>query len=151
MKPYLRTLPLSGLLAAAVAGAQALPDTTPTAQPRTGPRVAPATTPAAPSRRGTAPAATPRPLATPRPTTLERPAPLSSPVPGTAGTQRDGQAPARTAPRVGVPDKIYDRDGRLLPGMRSAGPHRVLDTRTGRYYDSVPAGDGQRIVRPKDP
>ena len=28
-----------------------------------------------------------------------------------------------------------------------AGPNRVFDSRTGRYYDSVPAGDGQQIKR----
>lgn len=42
---------------------------------------------------------------------------------------------------------VYDRNGRLLQGMQPAGPNRVLDTKTGRYYDAVPAGDGMRVVR----
>ena len=44
-------------------------------------------------------------------------------------------------------DKVYDRNGRIVPGVRPAGPNRVFDSRTGRYYDSVPAGDGQQIKR----
>ncbi|MCU1135888.1 classical arabinogalactan protein 4 [Stenotrophomonas maltophilia] len=57
--------------------------------------------------------------------------------------------PARVAPAP-VPkpaDKVYDRNGRIVPGVRPAGPNRVFDSRTGRYYDSVPAGDGQQIKR----
>ncbi|MDU1660951.1 MAG: classical arabinogalactan protein 4, partial [Stenotrophomonas maltophilia] len=38
-------------------------------------------------------------------------------------------------------------NGRIVPGVRPAGPNRVFDSRTGRYYDSVPAGDGQQIKR----
>lgn len=42
---------------------------------------------------------------------------------------------------------VYDQEGRRLNGMRPAGPGRVMDTRTGRYHDTVPSGDGVRIVR----
>ncbi|MGE8218294.1 MAG: classical arabinogalactan protein 4 [Stenotrophomonas acidaminiphila] len=42
---------------------------------------------------------------------------------------------------------VYDQQGRRLNGMRPAGPGRVMDTRTGRYHDTVPSGDGVRIVR----
>ncbi|OEY98902.1 MULTISPECIES: hypothetical protein [Stenotrophomonas] len=59
------------------------------------------------------------------------------------------QGPARVVPpappATTAPVKVYDRNGRIVPGMQQAGPNRVLDTRTGRYYDSVPAGDGQSI------
>lgn len=98
------------------------------------------------------PSLPPRPTDTPRPT----------PPPGipTRLEQRDTpppiQAPAQRAPqrgndddgarRIGAPPaKVYDRNGREVYGMEQAGPNRVRDTRTGRYYDTVPAGDGQRI------
>ena len=57
--------------------------------------------------------------------------------------------PAQIAPTPGPKpaDKVYDRNGRIVPGVRPAGPNRVFDSRTGRYYDSVPAGDGQQIKR----
>ncbi|WPU56396.1 classical arabinogalactan protein 4 [Stenotrophomonas acidaminiphila] len=42
---------------------------------------------------------------------------------------------------------VYDQQGRRLNGMRPAGPGRVMDTRTGRYHDTVPSGDGVRVVR----
>jgi hypothetical protein len=44
-----------------------------------------------------------------------------------------------------APPRVYGRTGQLLHGMKQAGPNRVLDTRTGRYYDAVPSGDGVRI------
>jgi len=78
-------------------------------------------------------------------------------MPTTLG-QRDQappiQAPAQARPpqqqedplRIGAtPAKVYDRNGRALNGMEQAGPNRVLDTATGRYYNTVPMGDGQRI------
>ncbi|QNH22827.1 hypothetical protein HEP73_03775 [Xanthomonas sp. GW] len=43
------------------------------------------------------------------------------------------------------PVKLYDRGGRVIPGAVQVGPNRVLDTRSGRYYSTVPSGDGQRI------
>lgn len=46
-----------------------------------------------------------------------------------------------------APLRVYDSKGRLRNGMTPAGQNRVLDTRTGRYHDTVPSGDGQRIVR----
>lgn len=41
--------------------------------------------------------------------------------------------------------KVYDRHGRIIPGAKQVGPNRVLDTRTGKYYDALPSGDGQQI------
>ncbi|OAX53989.1 hypothetical protein [Xanthomonas graminis] len=43
------------------------------------------------------------------------------------------------------PVRLYDRGGRVIPGALQVGPNRVLDTRSGRYYSTVPSGDGQRI------
>ena len=53
--------------------------------------------------------------------------------------------PAARPQTAAVP--VYDQQGRRLNGMRPAGPGRVMDTRTGRYHDTVPSGDGVRIVR----
>ncbi|KRG41336.1 hypothetical protein ARC78_11315 [Stenotrophomonas pictorum JCM 9942] len=50
------------------------------------------------------------------------------------------------APAVARP--VYDRNGQPLNGMQPAGPNRVIDTRTGRYYDTVPSGTGERVVPP---
>lgn len=67
---------------------------------------------------------------------LERPAPAGKPA---------ARPAAKPQPAAQVP--VYDHDGRRLNGMRPAGPGRVMDTRTGRYHDTVPSGDGVRIVR----
>ncbi|HBP02210.1 MAG TPA: classical arabinogalactan protein 4, partial [Stenotrophomonas sp.] len=58
-----------------------------------------------------------------------------------------GPAQIAPTPAPKPADKVYDRNGRIVPGVRPAGPNRVFDSRTGRYYDSVPAGDGQQIKR----
>ncbi len=57
------------------------------------------------------------------------------------------RGPAQPAPiRAPAPQtKVYDRHGRIIPGARQVAPNRVLDTRTGKYYDAVPRGDGQQI------
>ncbi|HBK45857.1 MAG TPA: classical arabinogalactan protein 4, partial [Xanthomonadaceae bacterium] len=61
-------------------------------------------------------------------------------------SQADGQGVV-APPSPAAPAKVYDRRGRPMTGMKPAGPNRVLDTRTGRYYNTVPSGDGQRIER----
>lgn len=43
---------------------------------------------------------------------------------------------------------IYDSKGQPAPHMRQTSPGRVLDTRTNRYYDTVPSGMGQQVVPP---
>ena len=43
---------------------------------------------------------------------------------------------------------IYDSKGQPAPHMRQTSPGRVLDTRTNRYYDTVPSGVGQQVVPP---
>ncbi|QJD68975.1 hypothetical protein HG421_15520 [Xanthomonas campestris pv. badrii] len=73
----------------------------------------------------------------------QRPAAPSIPTRGPAATP---VAPAGSEVPTATP-MVYDRNGRLLQGMQPAGPNRVLDTKTGRYYDAVPAGDGMRVVR----
>jgi len=113
----------------------------PTGQPATVGRsattVAPPVTPPPPPRPiGPVPATPPAPLSAPPPMTTPR---SSGPIPS-AGPAKVPAPPASTAPA-----KVYDRDGRIVPGMRPAGPNRVFDTRTGRYLDSVPAAGGQQV------
>lgn len=80
------------------------------------------------------------------------PQPVTAPLQGMQPPRTQpiqSQGPARVVPpappATTAPVKVYDRNGRIVPGMQQAGPNRVLDTRTGRYYDSVPTGDGQRV------
>ncbi|ATS53124.1 hypothetical protein XAP3CFBP6996_012560 [Xanthomonas citri pv. fuscans CFBP 6996] len=98
-----------------------------------------------------------QPITTPTPRTLQ-PAPSAAPVPSQLGqrpvapsipTHGPAQTPIAPAGSQVAPTKpmVYDRNGRLLQGMQPAGANRVLDTKTGRYYDAVPAGDGMRVVR----
>ncbi|WP_066093409.1 hypothetical protein [Xanthomonas massiliensis] len=67
--------------------------------------------------------------------------PARSPVEDAGRGNDTGATGKATPPYV----TVYDRQGRRLPAMRQAGAGRVQDTRTGRYYDTVPSGDGQRI------
>lgn len=53
--------------------------------------------------------------------------------------------PAQPIQAPTLQPKVYDRHERIIPGARPAGPNRVLDTRTGKYYDAIPSGDGQQI------
>lgn len=85
-----------------------------------------------------APVVPPPQAARPQPQVLPSPQP-AQPIRSTGPAQ---VAPA-SAPKPA--DKVYDRNGRIVPGVRPAGPNRVFDSRTGRYYDSVPQGDGQQI------
>ncbi|MEA9843077.1 hypothetical protein [Xanthomonas campestris] len=92
----------------------------------------------------------PTPTMTPVPSQLgQRPnAPTIPTIPTipTRGPAQTPVAPAGSQVPASTP-MVYDRNGRLLQGMQPAGPNRVLDTKTGRYYDAVPAGDGMRVVR----
>ncbi|MCW0394051.1 hypothetical protein NB696_003857 [Xanthomonas sacchari] len=85
-------------------------------------------------------------------------APKATPVPSNLDDRPQGQAkrkrpasqavPAAAAladPSARRPVRLYDRRGQLVPGAMQVGPNRALDTRTGRYYDTVPSGDGVRI------
>lgn len=68
----------------------------------------------------------------PRPVTKPKPAPKAKPI---------TQPPQPVRP-------IYDSKGQPAPQMRQTSPGRVLDTRTNRYYDTVPSGLGQQVVPP---
>ncbi len=100
----------------------------------------------------------PAPTAT-RPVTLPVPAPPVS-TPREAQQDQARPEPSRPSnkpkpvpkPKPVVPPPparpIYDSKGQLAPHMRQTSPGRVLDTRTNRYYDTVPSGIGQKVVPP---
>lgn len=73
-----------------------------------------------------------------------QPQPLPSPQPAQP-IRATGPAQVMPAPAAKLPDKVYDRNGRIIPGVKPVGANRVFDSRTGRYYDSVPQGSGQQI------
>lgn len=52
-------------------------------------------------------------------------------------------APSRPAVRP-----VYDSKGQPAPQLQQTSPGRALDSRTGRYYDTVPSGTGERVVPP---
>ena len=82
----------------------------------------------------------------PPPPQAARPHPQVLPWPHRAQpTKSTGPAQVAPTPVPKPADKVYDRNGRIIPGVRPAGPNRVFDSRTGRYLDSVPQGDGQQI------
>ncbi|MCF7751218.1 hypothetical protein KQ945_10705 [Bacillus subtilis subsp. subtilis] len=64
---------------------------------------------------------------------------------GSHPIQAQGIGPAQPIQGPTLQPKVYDRHGRIIPGAKQVGPNRVLDTRTGKYYDAVPSGDGQQI------
>jgi hypothetical protein len=112
-----------------------------------------------PKPTATRPVVAPQPTPTPLPIPVQ-PAPVDSlsgqmaPVKSSSQTQQQlrthpiqSKGPSQPAPMQGpaVQGKVYDRHGRIIPGARQVSPNRVLDTRTGRYYDSIPSGDGQQI------
>lgn len=107
----------------------------------------------------TRPVVTPAPAPTPLPSPV-RPAPMETqsgkvaPVTsdsqirqqlGTQPIQSQGPAQVVPAPATTAPPKVYDRNGRIIPGVKPVGPNRVFDSRTGRYYDAAPGTQGQQI------
>ncbi|HDS1133972.1 classical arabinogalactan protein 4 [Stenotrophomonas maltophilia] len=112
------------------------------------PLVAQAQVPTSSSPTATRSATTvaPQPVVPPPQAARPQPQVLPSPQPAQP-IKSTGPAQAVPAPVPKPADKVYDRNGRIVPGVRPAGPNRVFDSRTGRYYDSVPAGDGQQIKR----
>ena len=100
-----------------------------------------------------APPTATRPVSVPAPV---RPTTAPAVVPISDQAMRDQLAShpissegSSTAPAIAqpvAPLRVYDSKGQLRNGMQPAGQNRVLDTRTGRYHDTVPSGDGQRIV-----
>jgi hypothetical protein len=112
-----------------------------------------------PRPTATRPVVPPSPAPAPLPIPVQ-PAPADSlsgqmaPVKSSSQTQQQlrthpiqSKGPSQPAPMQGpaVQSKVYDRQGRIIPGVKQVGPNRVLDTRTGRYYDAIPSGDGQQI------
>lgn len=134
-KPLVIAITLAGLMHSAPAAAQ-LADPTRT---RSTTQVVPPPPPPPPVRQIDPVRSTPPSI----PSTLgqrDQAAPIQAPQ------QPAVPAPQDPAQRIGTPAaKVYDRNGRALTGMEQVGPNRVRDTRTGRYYNTVPAGDGQRI------
>jgi len=136
-----RPLLVIGLMGAAclafaqAVAAQVAAPTSPTAT-RSGSTLSPVprTTPPTPPVTQPVPARPAQPVV--RPTI--RP-PVDGPI------RSDGPAQVVPAPRTTAPAKVYDRDGRIIPGVRPAGQNRVFDSRTGRYHDSVPQGADSRI------
>ena len=92
----------------------------------------------------------PAPLPTPvRPAPMENQAGKMAPVTsdsqirqqlGTQPIQSEGPATVTPPPPTTAPPKVYDRNGRIIPGVKPAGPNRVFDSRTGRYHDVGPGG-----------
>lgn len=106
--------------------------------------------------------APPPPRATPVPSGLDQrpqaapiPTPRTGPIPSNLGDRPQAPAQDQRAhpalpggvadPSARRPVRLYDRSGQVIPGAMQVGPNRALDTRTGRYYDTVPSGDGVRI------
>ena len=104
-------------------------------------------------------------LAQPPAPTATRPVTLQAPSPPASAPRETPQDPARPEPsrppnkpkpvpkpKLVVPPPparpIYDSKGQWAPHMRQTSPGRVLDTRTNRYYDTVPSGIGQKVVPP---
>ncbi|HEY0333046.1 MAG TPA: hypothetical protein VGC74_04960 [Stenotrophomonas sp.] len=111
------------------------------------PVAAPTTVPAPPPPLSRPPV-TPAPSG-PIPSKLgQRAAP--TPIQANKPTQStNSPAPSQDDParRIGTtPARVYGSNGLPVVGMEQAGPNRVRDSRTGRYYDTKPTGDGQRIV-----
>jgi len=85
----------------------------------------------------------PAPVQPPSP--VQAPRPVPAPPPAAGPIRSTGPAQPAAPPRSTAPAKVYDRDGRIIPGVKPAGQNRVFDSRTGRYYDSVPQGSDSRI------
>ncbi len=91
------------------------------------------------------PAQPPRPVQPSPPSPVQAPRPLMNPPPASGPIRSTGPAQIAPPPTSTAPAKVYDRDGRIIPGVRPAGQNRVFDSRTGRYHDSVPQGTDSRI------
>lgn len=92
----------------------------------------------------------PSPTAT-RPVTLPPPSRPSTTVPSDQRQEEVRPLPPRPAAQpkpAQTVRPIYDSKGQPAPEMRQTSPGRVLDTRTNRYYDTVPSGVGQQVVPP---
>ena len=127
---------LSALLLPALASAQLASPSSPTAT-RSATTVSPPPPPAAPQP--------PRAVQPAPPSPVQAPRPIASPPPAAGPIRSTGPAQVVAPPASTAPAKVYDRDGRIIPGVKPAGPNRVFDSRTGRYHDSVPQGVDSRV------
>lgn len=123
---------LAGLLLPALASAQLVSPSSPTATRG-------ATTLSTPPPQ---PARPPQPVA---PQPVQAPRLIATPPPAAGPIRSTGPAQVVAPPASTAPAKVYDRNGRIIPGVKPAGPSRVFDSRTGRYYDSVPQGTDSKI------
>ncbi|MEN5428092.1 classical arabinogalactan protein 4 [Stenotrophomonas pennii] len=126
---------LSALLVPAFASAQLAAPSSPTAT-RSATTVRPPPPPAPQPPRVVQPAP---------PSPVQAPRPIASPPPAAGPIRSTGPAQVVAPPASTAPAKVYDRDGRIIPGVKPAGPNRVFDSRTGRYHDSVPQGADSRV------
>jgi hypothetical protein len=72
----------------------------------------------------------------------QRPA-SDSPVPSEGPAKMRAPGLAAPPPQAGTtpsPTRVFDASGRPLNGMLRVGPHRALDPRTGRFYQTTPGG-----------
>lgn len=86
-----------------------------------------------------------RPVQPAPPSPVQAPRPIAAPPPAAGPIRSTGPAQVAPRPASTAPAKVYDRDGRIIPGVKPAGQNRVFDSRTGRYYDSVPQGSDSKI------
>lgn len=147
MALWLRMLLFASSFAISVASTQAVAGSEPPTKSRTTYQVEPVRPSASASRQDSNSGTTERTLSSPQPTALQQRQPAAVPVRAATDARPGNSTSARTASRADTGGKIYDRDGRLLSDMRPVGQNRAFDTRTGRYYDTVPMADGQRVVR----
>lgn len=76
--------------------------------------------------------------------------PVSPKGPAT-DAQRPTQPSSVTPTAPATPARVFDAQGRLVPGAVQVGNNQVMDPKTGRIYPVTPAGDGLRIATPPKP
>ena len=76
----------------------------------------------------------------------QRPA-ASAPVPdkGPANVQPIAKKPVQPLPAVPTPATVIDANGKPVRGALQVSPNRVYDPATGRYYQTTPSGQQQKI------
>lgn len=77
--------------------------------------------------------------------------PPVSPKGPAADAPRPTQPSSVAPPTPATPARVFDAQGRLVPGAVQVGNNQVMDPKTGRIYPVTPAGDGLRITTPTKP
>ena len=77
----------------------------------------------------------------------QRPA-ARTPVPdkGPANAQPTTKKPVQPLPAVPMPATVVDANGKPVRGALQVSPNRVDAPATGRYYQTTPSGQQQKIV-----